>query len=131
VFKAKRQRLMSKPLCCLLFFETHKHIGEMLTLAPAPVQEPFGLSVSNLKQCLIAGVFVIMERTGAANEDPFENQITDVPLTARCNTIERDLREMLGERELPAKLEQFAFFWINLAAFQGQGREIGFKLLKR
>lgn len=28
-------------------------------------------------------------------------------------------------------IEQFAFFWINLAMFQGQGREIGFKLLKR
>lgn len=28
-------------------------------------------------------------------------------------------------------LEQFAMFWINLALFQGHGREIGFKLLKR
>lgn len=28
-------------------------------------------------------------------------------------------------------MEQFAFFWINLAMFQGQGREIGFKLFKR
>lgn len=28
-------------------------------------------------------------------------------------------------------MEQFAFFWINLAMFQGQGREIGFKLMKR
>lgn len=28
-------------------------------------------------------------------------------------------------------IEQFAFFWINLAMFQGQGRDIGFKLLKR
>ena len=28
-------------------------------------------------------------------------------------------------------MEKFAFFWINLAMFQGQGREIGFKLLKR
>lgn len=28
-------------------------------------------------------------------------------------------------------MEQFAFFWINLAMFQGQGREIGFKLLRR
>ncbi len=52
---------------------------------------------------LIALVFIIMERTGAANEDPFENLVTDVPLSALCNTIERDLREMLGERELPTK----------------------------
>jgi len=28
-------------------------------------------------------------------------------------------------------MEKFAFFWINLAMFQGQGRDIGFKLLKR
>lgn len=28
-------------------------------------------------------------------------------------------------------MEQFAWFWINLAMFQSQGREIGFKLLKR
>lgn len=28
-------------------------------------------------------------------------------------------------------MEQFAWFWINLAMFQGEGREIGFKLLKR
>ncbi|MBO6515716.1 MAG: NAD(P)-binding domain-containing protein [Bacteroidia bacterium] len=27
--------------------------------------------------------------------------------------------------------EQFAWFWINLAMFQGHGREIGFKLLSR
>ncbi len=28
-------------------------------------------------------------------------------------------------------MEQYALFWINLALFQGYGREIGFKLLKR
>ena len=28
-------------------------------------------------------------------------------------------------------MEQFAWFWINLAMFQGQGREMAFKLLKR
>ena len=55
---------------------------------------------------IIAGVFVVMERTGAANEDPFENKVTDIPLTALCNNIERDVLEMLGERELnrPAKM---------------------------
>ena len=54
---------------------------------------------------LLSAVFIIMERTGVANEDPFENKITDVPLTYICNTIERDLREMLGETSLPAKLK--------------------------
>ncbi len=54
---------------------------------------------------VIAGVFVIMERTGAANEAPFENQITDVALTSICNTIERNLKELLGETDLPKKLK--------------------------
>jgi putative membrane protein len=54
---------------------------------------------------LISGVFVIMERTGAANENPFENLITDIPMTAICNNIERDLLEMLGENPLPPETQ--------------------------
>ncbi len=54
---------------------------------------------------VISFVFAILGKVGEVNEDPFENQITDVPLTALCNTIERDLREMLGEATLPAKLQ--------------------------
>ena len=54
---------------------------------------------------IISFVFAIIGKVGEVNEDPFENRITDVPLTAMCNTIERDLREMLGETDLPNKLE--------------------------
>jgi ion channel-forming bestrophin family protein len=54
---------------------------------------------------LISFVFAIQAKVGEVNEDPFENRNTDVPLTAICNTIERDLREMLGENELPIQLE--------------------------
>lgn len=54
---------------------------------------------------IICFVFAVMNRVGEINEDPFENRIQDVPMTALCNTIERDLKEMLGEKELPAKKE--------------------------
>ncbi len=37
----------------------------------------------------------------------------------------------VGDNSRFALMEQFAWFWINLAMVQGQGREIGFKLLKR
>jgi predicted dinucleotide-binding enzyme len=37
----------------------------------------------------------------------------------------------IGGNDKFALMEQFAFFWINLAMFRGQGRDIGFKLLKR
>ena len=54
---------------------------------------------------VIAFVFAIIGKVGEVNEDPFENRITDVPMTAMCNTIERDLREMLGETDLPPRAE--------------------------
>lgn len=54
---------------------------------------------------VIAFLFTVIERTGAVNEDPFENHITDVPLSAACREIERDLRAMLGEADLPPSLE--------------------------
>jgi ion channel-forming bestrophin family protein len=53
---------------------------------------------------IIAFMFAVMNRVGEINENPFENQIQDIPMTALCNTIERDLKEMLGEKELPAKI---------------------------
>jgi len=37
----------------------------------------------------------------------------------------------VGGNDRFALMEQFAWFWINLALVQGQGREMGFKLLKR
>jgi ion channel-forming bestrophin family protein len=52
---------------------------------------------------LIAFVFGVMGKVGEVNEDPFENRITDVPMSTLCTTIERDLREMLGETDLPEK----------------------------
>ncbi len=54
---------------------------------------------------IISFVFAIIGKVGEVNEDPFENRITDVPLSDMCNTIERDLREMLGEIDLPIKHE--------------------------
>ncbi|MEL6672489.1 MAG: bestrophin family ion channel [Bacteroidota bacterium] len=75
-------------------------------LSLLPQTEGFDLSWLIIPlSILLAGVFVIMERTGAANEAPFENKVTDVPLTALCNTIERDLMEMLGEKPLPEKMQ--------------------------
>lgn len=50
---------------------------------------------------LIGWVFITMEGIGDSSEDPFERSINDVPMNAICRTIERDLRQMLGETELP------------------------------
>lgn len=46
-----------------------------------------------------------MEIVGDNSEDPFENFVNDVPMTALCRTIEIDLREMLDETKLPEKIK--------------------------
>lgn len=53
---------------------------------------------------LISWVFATMEVIGDASEDPFDNYINDVPMSALCRTIEIDLRQMLGETDLPPPL---------------------------
>lgn len=53
---------------------------------------------------IISFVFAVMNRVGELNEDPFENHITDVPMSSLCNTIERDLKEML-EEDIPEKIQ--------------------------
>ena len=54
---------------------------------------------------LISWIFITMEIVGDNSEDPFENFVNDVPMTALCRTIEIDLREMLGETDLPEKIK--------------------------
>ncbi|MBO0952821.1 bestrophin family protein [Fibrella forsythiae] len=54
---------------------------------------------------LIAWVFNTMEVVGDTSENPFENSINDVPMSAICRNIEIDLRDMLGETNLPPRLQ--------------------------
>jgi putative membrane protein len=103
------ERIKNTPLPRQYDFFTRIFVGVIAFLLPmgllgllAAGSAPAWLSIP--LTVLVAGVFVVMERTGAANEAPFENQVTDVPLTALCNTIERDLKSMLGE-PLPQELK--------------------------
>lgn len=54
---------------------------------------------------LIAWIFMTMELVGHFSENPFENFINDVPMSALCRSIEIDLRQMLGDEDLPQPLQ--------------------------
>jgi putative membrane protein len=54
---------------------------------------------------LVSLVFEMIEAIGRTLENPFENGPMDTPMTAICRTIEINLREQLGETELPPRLE--------------------------
>ncbi|MFL9481820.1 bestrophin family protein [Chitinophagaceae bacterium LWZ2-11] len=49
----------------------------------------------------IASCFLLIEKMAIHLQDPFENKPTDTPMTAIATTIEKDLRQMLKDQELP------------------------------
>ncbi|MDD9941818.1 MAG: bestrophin family ion channel [Myxococcales bacterium] len=70
------------------FAELGKH-GEWLTI-------PFSM--------LVSWIFHTIDKIGSASENPFEGGANDTPITALSRTIEIDLREMLGEQNVPKPL---------------------------
>ncbi|MDF2515732.1 MAG: multidrug transporter [Sphingobacterium sp.] len=50
---------------------------------------------------LLGWVFLVLEQIGESTENPFEGNANDIPITQISRNIEIDLREMLGEKDLP------------------------------
>ena len=74
------------------FGELSHNIGSNITWLIIPVT------------ILVGFVYAAIDKSGSETEDPFENKISDTPMTAICIVIERDLRQMLGETEIPENL---------------------------
>jgi putative membrane protein len=100
------EKIRTTPIPRQYSFFSRAFIATLTTLLP------FGL-VGQLDGALLwwlvplstvtSALFILLERTSEVNDQPFANAVTDVPLTAICQNIERDLREMLGDTELPAR----------------------------
>jgi putative membrane protein len=54
---------------------------------------------------VLAWIFHTMDKIGESSENPFQGGPNDVPITALSRTIEIDLRQALGETEIPTALE--------------------------
>ena len=62
----------------------------------------------------ISFVFYILDKLGNITEDPFENRAADIPMTAICKNIERDMRFQLGEKDLPeVELPRYSKFKVE------------------
>lgn len=81
-----------------VFVQIH---GTLLPFAFAPtvgwVMIPISMAVSF--------VFLSLDLIGSRTEDPFENRVDDVPLSAIARTIERNLEQILGESPLPPAMQ--------------------------
>ncbi|MEO6805255.1 MAG: bestrophin family ion channel [Edaphobacter sp.] len=54
-----------------------------------------------LGSTLVGFIFLALDKIGRDLEYPFENSIYDVPMTSLTTTVEINLRQILGETELP------------------------------
>jgi putative membrane protein len=54
---------------------------------------------------IISWMYTSLEQVGESTENPFEGSANDVPISQICRAIEIELRDMLGEKELPPSLE--------------------------
>ena len=54
---------------------------------------------------LCGWIFFTMEMIGDYSENPFEGLWNDVPITALCRTIEIDLRQLIGDPDVPPALQ--------------------------
>lgn len=54
---------------------------------------------------LISWVYTSLDQVGESTENPFEGNANDVPISQMSRTVEIDIREMLGEVDLPPVLK--------------------------
>jgi putative membrane protein len=71
-----------------------------ITLLPFGVIEYFGFLEIPLVMAVSAS-FLLIEKMAIHLQDPFENKPTDTPMTAIARGIEKNLRQMLRDQEIP------------------------------
>ncbi len=54
---------------------------------------------------IVSWVFSLMEYTGDYSENPFEGLLNDIPIYSIVRNIEIDLKEMIGEQNIPERMK--------------------------
>ncbi len=98
---AEYSRIFTRVFVFFVPFGMLDVFADEVASSPSRLQSLAFAGAMVLASALVAWVFRTMETIGDASEDPFERSMNDVPMNALCRTIEIDLRQMLGETELP------------------------------
>lgn len=100
--QGKSERIKNTPFPRPYSFFSRVFVYLHGTLVPLAFVEELGLFNIPLA-LLINFIFLSLDQIGEMTEDPFENRPSDTPLTSISVTIEGNLKEMLGEKEIPPK----------------------------
>ena len=109
--QGKAERIKKFPLPRQYGFGSQVFIAVFIFLLPFAMVNVFhelitwGAWLSIPFTVIVGWVFVFWELVGDYSENPFEGLGNDIPMLSLCRTIEIDLREMLGETDLPPGIE--------------------------
>lgn len=78
----------------------HMALNFFILLLPFALIQYFDLIMIPLVVA-IAVLFLLIEKMAIHLQDPFDNKPTDTPMITISNTIERDLKQMLRDKNLP------------------------------
>ncbi len=98
------ERIKNTPLPRQYEFYTRLFVYFFVLILPATMLESLGWRTP-LFTVPTSFLFFALEGVASVNEDPFENRIQDTPMTALSRTIEINLRELNGEKDLPPPLQ--------------------------
>lgn len=87
----------------------HFFIYVFATLLPFGLDEKYVL-VEIFLTALIPIIFIAIERTAIILQDPFENVTTDIPMTSLAITIEINIKELIGDTDLPIVEKPKSFY---------------------
>lgn len=87
----------------------HFLIYVFATLLPFGLKDEYVL-VEIFLTALIPIIFIAIERTAIILQDPFENVTTDIPMTSLAITIEINIKELIGDTDLPIVEKPKSFY---------------------
>jgi putative membrane protein len=102
----ERIRLTPLPFAYMLLL--HRTAYLYCFLLPFGLIDTVGLATP-LVVAIVSYTFFGLDMLGEEIEEPFGTLVNDLPLTALCRMLEINLREALGEKDLPAVIEPEGF----------------------
>jgi putative membrane protein len=102
-FQGAAERIKNTPMPPLYDMFIRRFITIYCLLLPLGMVASLKL-LTPVGSTFVGFIFLVLDRIGRDLETPFENLIHDCPLTAITRTVEINLKQMIGETDIPEPL---------------------------
>ena len=103
------ERISNTPIPYAYSLLLHRTVGIFCAVYPLLLIHDFGF-LTLLFSIFTTYALLALDAIAPELEDPFGTEDNDLPLSAICNAIEIDLREMLNDSMVPAKMKPDAHY---------------------